>query len=495
MQQRLQCCLQMPGVSKLGHLPAHPSLPVPLIPAQALAPHCCVCSQSLPGLWHWERGWLGWISALPQAVECPVHFDPWREAWQRQPVLCPSWERALQHPLLPSQGGSVQVRMRPLLWAACSQLLPWRAGLCSPKPAVTAMVTASHHSLRPPALLATSSSAASAPAGFLQALVPGSRAPSCWSSQFNVPPSALLVARPVGVCSMMRLPVQASAEGLDVVFVGVPLDTGTSNRPGARFGPRQIRAESAMVRRYNGSTGAAPFDSLRVADIGDVNVNLYNLPDSCRLIRESYQEIVASGCVPLTLGGDHTITYPILQALAAKHGPLGLVHVDAHTDTGDTALGERIYHGSPFRRCVEERLLDRGRVVQIGIRGSSYDPDPHKYSREQGFRVVPVEECWMKSLEPLMREVRAQMGDKPIYISFDIDGLDPAYAPGTGTPEIAGLTPAQALEIIRGCKGLNIVGCDLVEVAPMYDVSGNTALLGANLLFEMLCVLPGVKTL
>ncbi|KAF4801397.1 Agmatinase, mitochondrial [Turdus rufiventris] len=294
---------------------------------------------------------------------------------------------------------------------------------------------------------------------------------------------------------MMKLPMQASAEGLDVAFVGVPLDTGTSNRPGARFGPRQIRAESAMLRRYNSSTGAAPFDSLRVADIGDVHVNLYNLPDSCRRIREYYQDIAASGCVPLTLGGDHTITYPILQALAAKHGPVGLVHVDAHTDTGDSALGEKIYHGSTFRRCVDEGLLDCGRVVQIGIRGSSYTPNPLKYCREQGFRVVPAEECWMKSLEPLMREVRAQLGDKPVYISFDIDGLDPAYAPGTGTPEIAGLTPAQALEIIRGCKGLNIVGCDLVEVAPMYDVSGNTALLGANLLFEMLCVLPGVKTM
>ncbi|XP_010129291.1 PREDICTED: agmatinase, mitochondrial, partial [Buceros rhinoceros silvestris] len=261
-----------------------------------------------------------------------------------------------------------------------------------------------------------------------------------------------------------------------------------------RFGPRQLRAESGMVRRYNGSTGEAPFDSLRMADIGDVNVNLYNLPDSCRLVREAFQKIVATSCVPLTLGGDHTITYPILQAVAQKYGPVGLVHVDAHTDTGDRALGEKIYHGAPFRRCVEEGLLDCARVVQIGLRGSSYDPDPYKYCRDQGFRVVPAEQCWRKSLEPLMVEVREQMGDKPVYISFDIDGLDPAYAPGTGTPEIAGLTPAQALEIIRGCKGLKIVGCDLVEVAPMYDVSGNTALLGANLLFEMLCVLPGVKT-
>ncbi|NXA43157.1 SPEB protein, partial [Eudromia elegans] len=194
-------------------------------------------------------------------------------------------------------------------------------------------------------------------------------------------------------------------------------------------------------------------------------------------------------------GGDHTITYPILQAVAEKHGPVGLVHVDAHADTGTEALGEPIYHGTPFRRCVDEGLLDCRRVVQIGLRGSSYALDAYQYSREQGFRVVPAEECWLKSLVPLMEEVRQQLGDKPVYISFDIDSLDPAYAPGTGTPEVAGLTPIQALEIIRGCKGLNIVGCDLVEVAPIYDASGHTALLGANLLFEMLCVLPKVKTL
>ncbi|MEE6482154.1 hypothetical protein FKM82_013162 [Ascaphus truei] len=262
----------------------------------------------------------------------------------------------------------------------------------------------------------------------------------------------------------------------------------------ARFGPRHIRAESSMVRRHNSSTGAAPFHSIMVADIGDVNVNLYNLEDSCRRIREAYQKIMAAGCVPLTLGGDHTITYPILQAVAEKHGPVGLVHVDAHTDTGDTALGEKIYHGTPFRRCVEEGLLDCTRVVQIGIRGSSYSPDPYKYCRDQGFRMVLADDVWFKSLVPLMAEVRQQMGEKPVYISFDIDGLDPSFAPGTGTPEVAGLTPSQALEIIRGCAGLNVVGCDLVEVAPMYDLSGNTALTAANLLFEMLCTLPGVES-
>ncbi|XP_052033922.1 agmatinase, mitochondrial isoform X2 [Apodemus sylvaticus] len=307
-------------------------------------------------------------------------------------------------------------------------------------------------------------------------------------------PSSESLVQPVGVCSMMRLPLQSSPKGLDAAFVGVPLDTGTSNRPGARFGPHRIREESLMLGAVNPSTGALPFQSLRVADLGNVNVNLYNLQDSCQLIREAYQNILEAGCIPLTLGGDHTITYPILQAVAKKHGPVGLVHVGAHTNTTDKALEQKVYHRTPFRRSVDEGLLDGKRVVQIGIRGSSRTLDPYRYSRSQGFRVVLAEDCWMKSLVPLMAEVRQQMGGTPLYISFAIDALDPAYAPGTGTPEIAGLTPSQALEIIRGCQGLNVVGCDLVEVSPPYDLSGNTALLAANLLFEMLCALPKVTT-
>lgn len=314
-------------------------------------------------------------------------------------------------------------------------------------------------------------------------------------STFNEPPSAECLARPAGICAMLKLPVQDTARGLDAAFIGVPLDVGTSNRPGARFGPRHIRAESVMLRAYNSSTRAAPYKSLMVADIGDVNVNLYDLKDSCRRIREAYQKIMSENCIPMTLGGDHTITYPILQAVAAKHGPVGLVHIDAHSDTGNVGLGEKITHGTPFRRCVEEGLLDCNRVLQIGLRGSSYSPDAYQFSIEKGFRVVPAEDCWFKSLAPLMADIRKQMGDGPVYISFDIDGLDPAYAPGTGTPEIAGLTTSQGLEIIRGCRGMNIVGCDLVEVAPIYDISGNTALTAANLLFEMLCVLPKVKSL
>ncbi|KAL7859263.1 hypothetical protein SRHO_G00144100 [Serrasalmus rhombeus] len=310
--------------------------------------------------------------------------------------------------------------------------------------------------------------------------------------RLNVPPSADVVARVSGIATMAKLPFQETAEGLDAAFIGVPIDTGTSNRPGARFGPRQIRSESVMLRACS-ATGAAPYESLMVADIGDVNVNMYDLKDTCRRIREAYCKVVKTGCIPLTMGGDHTISYPILQAVAERHGPVGLIHVDAHSDTGDVYLGEKIGHGSPFRRCVEEGLLDCKRVVQIGLRGTGYSPDNYAWSRAQGFRVVQVEECWHKSLVPLMAEVRRQIGSGPVYLSFDIDGLDPAFAPGTGTPEIGGLTPIQGLEIIRGCRGLNLVGCDLVEVSPPYDTTGNTALTAANLLFEMMCVLPKIK--
>jgi guanidinobutyrase len=194
------------------------------------------------------------------------------------------------------------------------------------------------------------------------------------------------------------------------------------------------------------------------------------------------------------MGGDHTIVLPILRALAKKHGPLGLVHVDAHADVNDAMFGERITHGTPFRRAVEEGLLDGKRCVQIGLRATGYTAEDFDWPRTHGFRVVQAEECWHRSLGPLMAEVRDQVKGGPVYLSFDIDGLDPSCAPGTGTPEIAGLTLPQGIEVIRGCHGLTLVGCDLVEVSPPYDPSGNTALVAANLLYEMLCVLPGVLT-
>jgi guanidinobutyrase len=311
--------------------------------------------------------------------------------------------------------------------------------------------------------------------------------------QLNQPLGGNDMPRFGGIATMMRLPHAGSTEGLDACFVGVPLDLGTSNRSGARFGPRQIRSESVLLRPYNMATRAAPFDSLQVADIGDVATNPFDLKDSIRLIESAYEAIVANGCRPITLGGDHTIAWPILRALHKKYGKVAVVHVDAHADVNDTMFGEKIAHGTPFRRAVEDGLLQCDKVTQIGLRGTGYHADDFDWCRKQGFTVVQAEACWNRSLAPLMEEVRARVGDTPVYLSFDIDGLDPAFAPGTGTPEVGGLTVQQGLEIVRGMRGLNVVGADLVEVSPPYDQVGTTALVGANLAFEMLCVMPGVN--
>jgi len=310
---------------------------------------------------------------------------------------------------------------------------------------------------------------------------------------FHQPLGGNEMPRFAGPATMMRLPLFATAEGLDACFVGVPLDIGTSNRAGTRHGPRQIRAESCMLRPYNMATRAAPFDSLSVADIGDVAINTFDLKKSVGIIEKGFDDILRHDCIPLTLGGDHTLTLPILRAMAKVHGPVALIHVDAHADINDEMFGEKIAHGTPFRRAVEENLLAADKVFQIGLRGSGYTADDFDWSRRQGFTVVTAEECWNRSLTPLMEKVRAAIGSHPVYLTYDIDSLDPAFAPGTGTVEIGGLTTWQALEIIRGCRDLDLKGGDLVEVSPPYDPSGNTALIGANLLYEMLCVLPGVE--
>jgi guanidinobutyrase len=247
-----------------------------------------------------------------------------------------------------------------------------------------------------------------------------------------------------------------------------------------------------MMRPFNMATGAGPFAKMQVADIGDVAINTFDLKKTVDIITAAYDEILKHDVVPLTLGGDHTLTYPVLRAIARKHGPVALVHIDAHADVNDTMFGEKIAHGTPFRRAVEDGLLQTDKVFQIGLRGTGYEPDDFDWGRRQGFTVIEAEECWHKSLTPLMERVRAQIGDTPCYLTYDIDSLDPSVAPGTGTMEIGGLTTIQALEIVRGCKGLNIVGGDLVEVSPQYDTTGATAMIGANLLYEMLCVLPKV---
>ena len=308
----------------------------------------------------------------------------------------------------------------------------------------------------------------------------------------NQPISGNDLARFSGPGTFMRLPTASDLSRLDVAVLGIPMDIGTSWRSGTRFGPKQVRAESAMIRPYNIQTGAAPFDSLQVADIGDLAINTFSLADSLRIITDSYTQILKHPLIPMAIGGDHSITLPILRAVAAKHGPVALVHVDAHADVNDEMFGERETHGTVFRRAYEEGLITPQKTYQIGLRGTGYSAEDFTEAAGWGFQQFLAPELWGRDLGRIGAEIRRDIGDLPTYISYDIDSLDPAYAPGTGTPEIGGLTTAQAMQLIRSLRGVNVVGCDLVEVSPPYDTSGNTALVGANLLYELMCILPGV---
>ncbi|MCH2167353.1 MAG: agmatinase [Oceanicola sp.] len=312
-------------------------------------------------------------------------------------------------------------------------------------------------------------------------------------SAFNQPIGGNDLARFAGPGTFMRLPQVETAAGLDVAVMGVPMDIGTSWRSGTRFGPKQIRAESAMIRPYNIQTGAAPFEKLQVADIGDVAINTFDLADTISIIERWTDAVLSHGAIPLTLGGDHTLTLPILRAVAKHHGPVALVHVDAHADVNDVMFGVRECHGTVFRRAYEENLILPDKVWQIGLRGTGYGPDDFNTPRDWGFNLITAPEIWHRSLAPLADTIKQAIGTTKVYLSYDIDSLDPAYAPGTGTPEIGGLTPPQAMELIRGLDGLEIVGADMVEVSPPYDPSGNTALVAANLAYEILSILPKPK--
>ncbi|MEL6572660.1 MAG: agmatinase [Pseudomonadota bacterium] len=300
------------------------------------------------------------------------------------------------------------------------------------------------------------------------------------------------LARFSGPQTFMRLPAAETAEGLDVGFIGIPMDIGTSWRSGTRMGPKQLREQSAMIRPYNIQTGAAPFDALNCADLGDIAINTFSLSNSIRLITEAYAAHLQHDFIPIGLGGDHTLTLPVLRAVAAKHGPLALVHVDAHADVNDEMFGEKETHGTVFRRAYEEGLIVPEKVFQIGLRGTGYTAEDFEEAAAWGFNQYLAPKLWHKSLSPLASEIKSKIGETKTYITYDIDSLDPSFAPGTGTPEIGGLTTPQAMELIRGLRGLNIVGCDLVEVSPPYDTTGNTALTGANIIFELLSILPGV---
>ena len=228
-----------------------------------------------------------------------------------------------------------------------------------------------------------------------------------------------------GPATFMRLPGAQTAEGLDAVFIGVSMDIGTSHRSGTRFGPRQIRAESAMLRPYNMWTGAAPFDTLQVADMGDVPINTFDLKDTINRITAFYDEVLRNNVIPLSMGGDHTLSYPILRSIAKKHGPVALIHVDAHADINEHMFGEKIAHGTPFRCAYEDGLLVADKVFQIGLRGTGYGPDDFDVARDWGFTVIHAEELWYKSCTPLMETIREKIGDTPVYLTFDIDSLDP----------------------------------------------------------------------
>src|SRR5262245_33912989 len=308
-------------------------------------------------------------------------------------------------------------------------------------------------------------------------------------TDFHQPVDAAAVPRFAGHATFMRLPAVASAEGLDIALVGIPWDGGTTNRAGARHGPREVRNYSSLMRSTHHVFKTEPFKVANIADVGDVAVNPIDLLDGLRLIEAGIADIVSKGALPLSVGGDHLTTLPVLRAVA-KTGPVGLIHFDAHSDTNDTYFGDNPYtHGTPFRRAVEEKLLDPKRVVQIGIRGSIFDPDEHGWARDHGMRLIYMEEFVRRGVEPVMNEAKTIVGDRPTFISFDIDCIDPSMAPGTGTPEIGGFTTREVQAMLRLLEGVDIVGADVVEVAPPFDMGGMTALVGATVMFELMCVM------
>ena len=304
-----------------------------------------------------------------------------------------------------------------------------------------------------------------------------------------VPVDAAIVPRFGAIPTFMRLPHIPDPARLDIALIGVPWDGGTTNRAGARHGPREIRNMSSFMRKVHHVSRIAPYELARIADLGDAPVNPIDLMDSLTRIERFFDTVHAAGAIPLSAGGDHLITLPIMRAIARER-PVGLIHFDAHSDTNDRYFGDNRYtHGTPFRRAVEEGLLDPKRTVQIGIRGSIYGPDDMDFAESSGMRVIYMEEFCRLGEETVIAEARRVVGDGPAYVSFDVDGLDPVFAPGTGTPEIGGITTREAQHILRGLQGLNLIGGDVVDVSPPFDPSGNTALVGATLMFEIMCLL------
>lgn len=311
--------------------------------------------------------------------------------------------------------------------------------------------------------------------------------------EFFQPVSAMDLARFAGVPTFMRLPNVTPDHprygDVQMGLVGVPWDGGTTNRPGARHGPRQLRDYSTMIRAMNPVTGINPFRAANCADLGDVPPNPVDIQDSMDRITQFYLGLKTQGIIPMTAGGDHLVTLPILRALASD-GPLGLIQFDSHTDLFDSYFGgNKLTHGTPFRRAIEEGLVDPKRFVQVGIRGTAYNTEDIDWGIEQGVRIIRIEELFERGIPHVMAEVREIVGSQPTYCTYDIDFVDPTFAPGTGTPEIGGPSSFQAQQVIRELSGVNLIGADLVEVSPPFDAAGGTAWLGISLVFELMCVL------
>ena len=309
------------------------------------------------------------------------------------------------------------------------------------------------------------------------------------SKQLFEPVDSTVTPRFAGPATFMRLPLLTpqKAENADIALIGIPSDSGTTNRPGARHGPRQVREMSAMIRCYHHASGVMPFSLCNVADFGDASVNPIDVEDNLRRVEEFMQGIASAGAAPFSIGGDHLITLPVLRAIARQR-PLAMIQVDAHADTWDSYFGgARFTHGTVFRRAIEEGLLNPEQIIQVGLRGGLYSPEDKKWGPAHGIHTIEIEEFCQKGAAAVAQEAQAIVGNSPCYVSFDIDGIDPAFAPGTGTPEIGGIYPREAQMFLRGLQGIDIVGADVVEVSPPFDASGLTALTAATMLFEILC--------
>ncbi|MCQ4922793.1 agmatinase [Tissierella sp. P1] len=305
----------------------------------------------------------------------------------------------------------------------------------------------------------------------------------------NQPASASSSPRFVNMGTFMRMPRIDKLEGLDFAIVGIPFDTASSFRTGARFGPNGIRNISVMMKPNNVIMEINILDELKGGDYGDINIVPGYILPSYEKIEEEMTKIVNADVTPIALGGDHSITLAELRAIAKKHGPVALVHFDSHADINEEVFGEKYNHGTPFRRAIEEGLIDPSHSIQIGMRGSLYDPNEHKMAAELGLKLIPAHKIREMGFEELLKQIKERVGDKKAFLTFDIDFVDPAYAPGTGTPEVAGFTSLETLNLIRGIKELNFVGFDIVEVAPPYDFGEITSYMAANIAFEFLSIL------